>query len=43
LSFEPLPEDDPLRRVPDISKANRILGWKPRVVLDAGIRKMIYS
>jgi UDP-glucuronate decarboxylase len=43
LSFEPLPEDDPLRRVPDISKMNRILGWKPRVVLDAGIRKMIYS
>src|SRR3990167_7120980 len=31
------PEDDPHQRKPDISKANRILGWKPNVPLKAGL------
>jgi dTDP-glucose 4,6-dehydratase len=34
----PLPEDDPKRRQPDISKARRVLGWEPRVPLDEGLR-----
>jgi len=33
-----LPEDDPKRRQPDISKARRLLGWEPRVPLDEGLR-----
>jgi dTDP-glucose 4,6-dehydratase len=34
----PLPEDDPKRRQPDISKARRVLGWEPQVPLDEGLR-----
>jgi dTDP-glucose 4,6-dehydratase len=37
LTFEPLPEDDPKQRQPDISKARRILGWEPKVRLDEGL------
>jgi len=33
-----LPEDDPRKRQPDISKARRLLGWEPRVTLDEGLR-----
>jgi len=36
-----LPEDDPLRRRPDISLAEKELGWKPSVVLDDGLQKTI--
>src|SRR5882757_3094043 len=38
IIFEPLPEDDPKQRCPDISKAKRILGWEPKVGLDEGLR-----
>jgi dTDP-glucose 4,6-dehydratase len=41
IEFKPLPEDDPKRRRPDISKARRILGWEPVVSLDEGIRETI--
>ena len=41
LKFMPLPEDDPKQRRPDISKANAILGWKPKVALDEGLRSTI--
>jgi dTDP-glucose 4,6-dehydratase len=37
IRFEPLPDDDPRRRRPDISKALRVLGWEPRVGLDEGL------
>ena len=37
IRFEPLPEDDPTRRKPDISKAKKILGWEPRVGLREGL------
>jgi len=38
IHFEPAREDDPSRRRPDISRAQRALGWEPRVALDAGLR-----
>lgn len=41
ILFEPLPKDDPCRRKPDISKANRILGWSPEVNLEFGLTKTI--
>lgn len=33
----PLPADDPRRRRPDISLARRLLGWEPRIGLEAGL------
>lgn len=38
---EKLPEDDPKRRQPDISKAKKLLDWQPKISLEAGIKKMI--
>jgi dTDP-glucose 4,6-dehydratase len=38
LRYEPLPQDDPKQRRPDISKAKRLLGWEPRIELEAGLR-----
>jgi dTDP-glucose 4,6-dehydratase len=35
---EPLPEDDPKQRKPDISKAKRVLGWEPFVPLEDGLQ-----
>lgn len=37
--FHQLPQDDPKRRCPDISKAKQLLGWSPQVTLDVGLRK----
>ena len=37
LVFEPLPEDDPKQRCPDISKAKALLGWEPKIDLRAGL------
>ena len=41
IIFQPVPQDDPERRCPDISKAKKILGWKPRVGLEEGLTKTI--
>jgi dTDP-glucose 4,6-dehydratase len=41
IVFEPLPEDDPKQRQPDISKARAVLGWEPRVPLDEGLRETV--
>ena len=38
IVFEQLPEDDPLQRKPDISKARRLLGWMPRTSLEEGLK-----
>jgi dTDP-glucose 4,6-dehydratase len=41
IVFEPLPEDDPQRRRPDITKAREVLGWEPRVGLEDGLRRTV--
>lgn len=41
IVFKPLPVDDPRVRRPDISLARRILGWEPRVDIDAGLQATI--
>jgi len=41
IIFKKLPEDDPRRRCPDISKAKAILNWEPKVDLDYGLSKTI--
>jgi len=41
LSSQPLPEDDPRQRQPDITKARKLLGWEPRVDLDEGLAKTV--
>src|SRR5271156_2917426 len=38
LRFEALPQDDPTRRKPDISKAKRVLDWEPKVGLREGLQ-----
>ena len=38
IVFKPLPQDDPKRRCPDITKARRILKWEPKVGLDEGLK-----
>jgi UDP-glucuronate decarboxylase len=37
----PLPQDDPTRRRPDITRARELLGWEPKVALDDGLRETI--
>jgi dTDP-glucose 4,6-dehydratase len=41
IVFQPLPQDDPKQRKPDITKAERLLGWRPKVDLRAGLIKTI--
>lgn len=41
LINEPLPKDDPGRRRPDISKAERLLGWEPKIDFMAGLKPTI--
>jgi dTDP-glucose 4,6-dehydratase len=41
LCFEALPEDDPIRRRPDISKARRLLGWEPQIQLKEGLARSL--
>jgi dTDP-glucose 4,6-dehydratase len=37
IVFKPLPQDDPARRRPDITKARTLLGWEPKVGLREGL------
>jgi dTDP-glucose 4,6-dehydratase len=41
LVFRPLPCDDPKQRRPDISKAQKLLGWKPQVPLEEGLLRTV--
>lgn len=38
IRYQPLPQDDPKQRRPDISKATQLLGWSPKIDLEAGLR-----
>ncbi len=38
IKHEPLPQDDPKQRRPDISKARRLLGWEPKIDLETGLK-----
>jgi nucleoside-diphosphate-sugar epimerase len=41
ITFEALPEDDPARRQPDITKIKTLLQWEPKVSVDEGLKKTI--
>jgi len=41
INFGPLPQDDPARRRPDITKAKALLGWEPKVPLREGLAKSL--
>jgi len=42
LQFCPLPEDDPKQRRPDITKAQTLLGWNPKVTLEQGLELTLH-
>ena len=41
VEFQPLPTDDPKKRCPDISRARELLGWEPKVTLEAGLARTV--
>ena len=41
LTYQPLPQDDPTRRQPDITLAKKHLDWEPKVALRDGLSKTI--
>ena len=42
IVFQPLPQDDPKQRQPDIELAKSKLNWQPSIDLDEGLRKTIF-
>lgn len=38
ITYQPLPQDDPKQRRPDISKARSLLGWEPKIHLEEGLK-----
>lgn len=41
IVYEPLPQDDPKQRQPDITKAKEILGWEPKVDRHEGLKRTL--
>ncbi len=41
IRYEPLPQDDPKQRRPDITKARQLLQWEPKIDLETGLRKSL--
>ena len=41
IRHEPLPQDDPKQRRPDITKARMLLGWEPKIDLETGLRRSL--
>jgi UDP-glucuronate decarboxylase len=41
IVFKPLPEDDPVKRRPDITLARTRLGWSPKVSLEEGLKRAV--
>jgi len=41
IIYLPLPQDDPVRRQPDITRAKQQLGWEPTIALEEGLNSTI--
>jgi UDP-glucuronate decarboxylase len=41
IVHQPLPEDDPRQRCPDITLARKVLGWQPKTLLEEGLARTI--
>jgi UDP-glucuronate decarboxylase len=41
IIFQPLPQDDPIQRQPDITLAGKILNWQPETSLEEGLTRTI--
>jgi len=41
IVYRSLPQDDPVQRQPDISKARRLFGWEPKIDLESGLRMSV--
>ncbi|HEY0546091.1 MAG TPA: UDP-glucuronic acid decarboxylase family protein [Pyrinomonadaceae bacterium] len=41
IKYEPLPQDDPKQRKPDITRAKQLLGWEPKIPLREGLQRTI--
>jgi len=41
LVYQPLPQDDPKQRKPDITRAKQLLGWEPTIGIEEGLRRTI--
>jgi dTDP-glucose 4,6-dehydratase len=41
VKFEPLPQDDPKQRRPDITKARTLLAWEPKIDLNTGLQRSL--
>ncbi len=41
IVYQPLPQDDPLQRRPDLTLADQLLDWRPKVDLEEGLRPVI--
>lgn len=41
LVYNPLPQDDPMQRQPNIERAKELLGWEPKIELEEGLKKTI--
>ena len=41
IEYLPLPQDDPVRRQPDITRAKEVLGWEPTIPLAEGLQRTI--
>jgi nucleoside-diphosphate-sugar epimerase len=41
VTFHPLPKDDPKRRCPDTTKLEGLVGWKPNVAFEEGLKRTI--
>ena len=41
IEFHPLPQDDPIQRCPDITRAKAKLNWQPEIELKEGLKKTV--
>jgi UDP-glucuronate decarboxylase len=41
ISYQPLPQDDPQQRKPDITRARTLLGWEPGIALREGLKRTV--